>query len=63
MLKLIDFGIAAQIVSNESTVYRKGIQGTLNYISPEAIDCRPNGDGYEVLILLCSHLIILFRFL
>jgi serine/threonine protein kinase len=48
MVKLIDFGIAAQIVTNENTVYRKGVQGTLNYISPEAVSCRPNGDGYEV---------------
>lgn len=48
LLKLIDFGIAAQIVADETTVYRKGVQGTLNYISPEAISCRPNGDGYEV---------------
>ncbi|KAI6191245.1 Dual specificity protein kinase TTK-like protein [Aphelenchoides bicaudatus] len=48
LLKLIDFGIAAQIVADETTVYRKGVQGTLNYISPEAVSCRPNGDGYEI---------------
>lgn len=58
MVKLIDFGIAAQIVANENTVYRKGIQGTLNYISPEAVNARPNGDGYEA-----SQLYALFQIL
>jgi len=48
MIKLIDFGIAAQIVTDENSVYRKGVQGTLNYISPEAVNTRPEGDGYEI---------------
>lgn len=58
ILKLIDFGIAAQIVSNEKTVYRRGVQGTLNYISPEAVNCRPNGDGYDVIDFLTFIVII-----
>ncbi|KAI6174467.1 Dual specificity protein kinase TTK-like protein [Aphelenchoides besseyi] len=46
-IKLIDFGIAAQITADDTTVCRKQIQGTLNYISPEAVNCPPDAEGYE----------------
>ncbi|KAI6197837.1 hypothetical protein M3Y94_01272600 [Aphelenchoides besseyi] len=47
-IKLIDFGIAAQITADDTTVCRKQIQGTLNYISPEAVNCPPDAEGYEI---------------
>ncbi|KAI6219499.1 Protein kinase domain-containing protein [Aphelenchoides fujianensis] len=47
-IKLIDFGIAAQIAADEQAVCRKHVQGTLNYISPEAVECRPGGKGFEI---------------
>jgi serine/threonine protein kinase len=50
MIKLIDFGIAAQIMADETAVCRKTLQGTLNYISPEAVNCRPDGEGFEVTV-------------
>ncbi|KAI6239964.1 Dual specificity protein kinase TTK-like protein [Aphelenchoides fujianensis] len=47
-IKLIDFGIAAQIADDEQSVCRKHVQGTLSYISPEAVNCQPGGGGFEI---------------
>jgi serine/threonine-protein kinase TTK/MPS1 len=41
-LKLIDFGIASQIVGDTTNIVRPGAMGTINYIAPEAvIDTSP----------------------
>ena len=37
-LKLIDFGIASNIPSNKTSVVKDVQVGTLNYMSPEAIN-------------------------
>ena len=37
-LKLIDFGIAKEKDSNTTNINRKETVGTLNYMSPEAIE-------------------------
>eukprot|EP00956_Cyclotella_meneghiniana_P001958 scaffold2148_cov28-Cyclotella_meneghiniana.AAC.4 len=49
-LKLIDFGIAKAIESQDTTnVYRETLSGTLSYMSPEAImDTSTNSKGVKV---------------
>jgi serine/threonine protein kinase len=45
-LKLIDFGIAKSIESDDTTnIYRESQVGTLNYMSPEAILDSGSGQG------------------
>ena len=45
-LKLIDFGIAKSIESDDTTnIYRESQVGTLNYMSPEAILDSGGGTG------------------
>ena len=50
-IKLIDFGIAARMHGTEKVVYRRSLQGTLNYISPEAVEYRSDEGCYEVRLL------------
>lgn len=69
-LKLIDFGIAKAIQSDDTTnIYRENQIGTLNYMSPEAI--LSSEDGIKIgrvstfpfvciLPLLCSYLYLLY---
>lgn len=49
-LKLIDFGIAKAIQSDDTTnIYRENQIGTLNYMSPEAIlDSGTSTDGQRI---------------
>lgn len=68
-LKLIDFGIAKAIESQDTTnVYRETLSGTLSYMSPEAImDTTTNSNGVRVNKcgrvshgLLCTSSIVCF---
>ncbi|XP_065222814.1 uncharacterized protein LOC135847280 [Planococcus citri] len=50
-LKLIDFGIASNIQGDATSVYKDVFTGTLNYMSPEAMEfvSRPSGSiGYRI---------------
>ncbi|KAI6243101.1 Dual specificity protein kinase TTK-like protein [Aphelenchoides fujianensis] len=47
-IKLIDFGLAAQIADGEQSVCLKQMQGTYPYVSPEAVTRLPGGKGYEI---------------
>lgn len=40
-LKLIDFGIANQIANDTTNIQRDNQVGTVNYMSPEAIEAQP----------------------
>jgi len=44
-LKLIDFGIAKQINDGTANIYRESQVGTLNYMSPEAIQDSGGSEG------------------
>jgi len=44
-LKLIDFGIAKQINEGTANIYRESQVGTLNYMSPEAIQDSGGSEG------------------
>jgi serine/threonine protein kinase len=47
-LKLIDFGIAKAIESQDTTnIYRDNLTGTISYMSPEALDIITNANGRE----------------
>jgi serine/threonine-protein kinase TTK/MPS1 len=47
-LKLIDFGIAKAIQSDDTTnIYRESRIGTLNYMSPEALFSETSSQGQQ----------------
>ena len=64
-LKLIDFGIARTIDPDDTSVLRDSGVGTINYISPEAMNHVKNEQGVEgirVCFIVMSSSLLLCRF-
>uniref|UniRef100_A0A914QT39 Protein kinase domain-containing protein n=1 Tax=Panagrolaimus davidi TaxID=227884 RepID=A0A914QT39_9BILA len=47
-LKLIDFGIASSIPTDLTSIPKEAQAGTLNYMSPESIQCRNGDDNIRI---------------
>uniref|UniRef100_A0A914QZP4 Protein kinase domain-containing protein n=1 Tax=Panagrolaimus davidi TaxID=227884 RepID=A0A914QZP4_9BILA len=47
-LKLIDFGIASSIPTDLTSIPKESQAGTLNYMSPESIQCRNEDDKVHI---------------
>lgn len=47
MLKLIDFGIAKAIANDTTNIHRESQVGTINYMSPEAVDSTPDDEKHR----------------
>ena len=50
-LKLIDFGIANRIEADKTSIEKDMRCGTINYMSPEAIETYGEESYYKVMIL------------
>lgn len=51
-LKLIDFGIANAVPSNKTSVTKYCQMGTLNYMSPEAVQNASGSEGIKFRVSL-----------
>ena len=47
-LKIIDFGIANKIETNATSIQKELYSGTLNYMSPEAVQTNGDNDFFKV---------------
>jgi serine/threonine-protein kinase TTK/MPS1 len=47
-LKLIDFGIANSVPTDQTSILKDTPTGTLNYMSPEAVQMQKGMNGYKV---------------
>ncbi len=47
-LKIIDFGIASSMPDDVTSVRKETLCGTLNYMSPEALECDLGSAVYKV---------------
>ena len=47
-LKIIDFGIANKIETNATSIQKELYCGTLNYMSPEAVQTNGDNDFFKV---------------
>ena len=47
-LKIIDFGIANKIETNATSIQKDLYSGTLNYMSPEAVQTNEDNDFFKV---------------